>query len=101
MMEEMRKVEGEKLKEDILLKLSEIENLVEEIARIAEKVPMAYKIKLEERLKKLLMVVEIDESRIAIEVAIIADKAAVDEEITRLKSHIQSIKKNFRSKMKQ
>ena len=39
MMEEMRKVEGEKLKEDILLKLSEIENLVEEIAKIAEKVP--------------------------------------------------------------
>ncbi|MBU3104102.1 YicC/YloC family endoribonuclease [Clostridium gasigenes] len=95
MMEEMRKVEGEKLKEDILLKLSEIENLVEEISKIAEKVPMAYKIKLEERLKKLLDGIEIDESRIALEIAIIADKASVDEEITRLHSHIHQLRKTF------
>ena len=56
---------------------------------------MAYKIKLEERLKKLLDGVEIDESRIALEIAIIADKASVDEEITRLHSHIHQLRKTF------
>lgn len=95
MMEGMRKVEGEKLKEDIFIKLSEIEVLVEEIAKIADKVPRAYKIKLEERLKKLLDGVEIDESRIALEIAVIADKASVDEEITRLHSHIHQLRKTF------
>lgn len=95
MMEGMRMVEGEKLKEDILLKISEIEVLVEEIARIADRVPKAYKIKLEERLKKLLESVDIDENRIALEIAVIADKSAVDEEITRLSSHINQLRKTF------
>lgn len=95
MMEGMRTVEGEKLKEDILLKISEIEVLVEEIARIADRVPKAYKIKLEERLKKLLESVDIDENRIALEIAVIADKSAVDEEITRLSSHINQLRKTF------
>jgi len=95
MMEGMRTVEGEKLKEDILLKISEIEVLVEEIAKIADRVPKAYKIKLEERLKKLLESVDIDENRIALEIAVIADKSAVDEEITRLSSHINQLRKTF------
>lgn len=95
MMEGMRKVEGEKLKEDIFLKLSEIEGLVCEVGTIAEGVPKAYKIKLNERLKKLLEAVEIDENRIALEVAVIADKASVDEEIIRLHSHIHQLRKTF------
>ncbi|MGL5086548.1 MAG: YicC/YloC family endoribonuclease [Clostridium sp.] len=95
MMESMRIVEGEKLKEDIFLKLSEIESFVFEIEKIADKVPMAYKAKLEDRLKKLLQAVEIDENRIALEIAIIADKASVDEEIIRLHSHIHQLRKTF------
>lgn len=95
MMEGMRKVEGEKLKDDILSKLSEIEILVEEIAKIADRVPKAYKIKLEERLKKLLESVEIDENRVALEIALIADKSSVDEEITRLNSHIHQLRNTF------
>ena len=95
MMEGMRKVEGEKLKEDILSKLSEIEILVEEIAKIADRVPKAYKIKLEERLKKLFESVEIDENRVALEIALIADKSSVDEEITRLNSHIHQLRNTF------
>lgn len=95
MMEEMRKLEGEKLKEDILLKILEIEGLVLEIEKIADRVPKAYKLKLEERLKSLLESVDIDENRIALEIAVIADKASVDEEITRLNSHISQLRKTF------
>ncbi|MGL5381349.1 YicC/YloC family endoribonuclease [Clostridium sp.] len=98
MMEEMRKVEGEKLKEDILSKLIEIEELVSKIAVISDRVPLVYKKKLENRLAELLQGVDIDESRIALEVAILSDKAAVDEEITRLNSHISQMRKTFEDK---
>ncbi|MGG7057513.1 YicC/YloC family endoribonuclease [Clostridium nigeriense] len=95
MMDNMRIVEGEKLKEDILIKLKEIEDIVLNIEKIADIVPNTYKRKLEVKLKDLLGGVEIDESRIAQEVAIIADKSAVDEEITRLNSHINQMKITF------
>lgn len=95
MMDNMRVVEGEKLKEDILYKLNEIEGIVINIEEIADVIPNTYKKKLETRLKELLEAVDIDESRIAQEVAIISDKAAVDEEITRLKSHLNQIRITF------
>lgn len=92
LMEDMRIIEGEKLKEDILLKLNVIDNYVKEIEKLADCIPENYKKKLEERLSELLSGVDIDESRIALEVAILSDKAAVDEEITRLKSHLSQMK---------
>lgn len=95
MMDNMRIVEGEKLKEDILNKLNEIEDIVLNIDKIADTVPNIYKKKLEVKLKDLLDGVDIDESRIAQEVAIIADKSAVDEEITRLKSHLNQMRITF------
>lgn len=95
MMDNMRIVEGEKLKEDILIKLKEIEDIVLNIEKIADIVPNTYKRKLEVKLKDLLDGIEIDESRIAQEVAIIADKSAVDEEITRLNSHINQMRITF------
>lgn len=96
MMNNMRVIEGEKLKEDILQKLNEIENLVYNIENIAYTVPVAYRKKLEVKLKDLLEGIEIDEARIAQEIAIIADKSAVDEEITRLKSHLSQMRKTFK-----
>lgn len=95
MMISMRIVEGEKLKEDILEKVSIIENLVKEIEKVADIVPKAYKIKLEERLSELLNGADIDQNRLATEVCIFADKATVDEEITRLGSHISQIRKTL------
>ncbi|WP_459480652.1 YicC/YloC family endoribonuclease [Clostridium saccharoperbutylacetonicum] len=92
LMEEMRIREGEKLKDDILLKVNTIEGLVEEVEKVADNVPKAYKKKLEERLGELLSGVDLDESRIALEVAVLADKAAIDEEITRLRSHLSQMK---------
>ena len=92
LMDGMRRKEGEKLKEDILSKVQMIELYVEEIEKVAYNIPKNYKKKLEERLSELLSAVDIDESRIALEVAILSDKAAVDEEITRIRSHLSQIK---------
>ena len=91
----MRIIEGEKLKEDILNKVCIIEGLVKEIEKLADTVPKTYKVKLEERLSELLNGADIDENRLATEVCIFADKATVDEEITRLGSHISQIRKTL------
>ncbi|MBW6409798.1 YicC/YloC family endoribonuclease [Clostridium weizhouense] len=95
LMEEMRSKEGEKLKGDILKKLNIIEAYVQEIEDIADNIPKSYKQKLEERLKEMLIGVDVDESRIAQEVAILSDKAAVDEEIVRLRSHLSQVRQTL------
>lgn len=92
LMEGMRSREGEKLKEDIISKIQMIEKYVKDIESVSENIPRNYKRKLTERLGELLSGVDIDESRIALEVAILSDKAAVDEEITRLRSHLSQMK---------
>ena len=94
-MVEMRIIEGEKLKEDIIKKLDIIESNVKEIEKLAVDVPKMYKKKLQDRINELTTGVNIDEERVAMEVAIFADKAAVDEEITRLYSHISQMKKTL------
>lgn len=95
MMVAMREVEGKKLKEDILSKVSVIEELVSKVEEFADTIPKAFKVKLEERLKELLGNVDIDESRIAMEVCMLADKATVDEEIIRLRSHINQVRETL------
>lgn len=95
MMIEMREREGEKLKEDILSKLDVIEKEVKDIEVLSEDVPKRYKEKLLDRIKELTTGITIDEERVATEVAIMADKVAVDEEITRLYSHISQMRKTL------
>ncbi len=92
MMVAMREVEGNKLKEDILSKISVIEQLVSKVEEFADTIPKAFKVKLEERLKELLGNVDIDENRVAMEVCMLADKATIDEEIIRLRSHINKVR---------
>ena len=92
---EMREFEGDKLKEDIILKSNEIENLVSKIEEKSTLIVENYKSKLEERLTDILGKVEVDENRLAMEVAIFADKAAIDEEIIRLKSHIKHLRETL------
>ena len=94
-MTDMRVVEGEKLKEDIIKKLDIIESNVKDIEKLAVEVPKVYKKKLQDRLIELTNGITVDEERIAMEIAIFADKAAVDEEITRLYSHISQMKKTL------
>ncbi len=95
MMVAMREVEGNKLKEDILSKVFVIEELVSKVEEFADTIPKTFKVKLEERLKELLGNVDIDESRIAMEVCMLADKATVDEEIIRLRSHINQVRETL------
>lgn len=96
MMINMREVEGEKLKEDILIKINQIEELVSKVEEFADSIPKVFKQKLEEILKDLLGNVEVDENRIATEVCILADKATVDEEIIRLNSHINQVRETLK-----
>ncbi len=85
---EMRKVEGEKLKEDMLSRVQTIEGIVEEISKRAPMIAAEYKKKLETRVKEYLDGVQADEGRLLTEVAVFTDKSNIDEELTRLKSHI-------------
>lgn len=89
---EMRLREGQKLKEDLLLKCSNIELLLKEIQDKSTTVVLDYKEKLENRLKEIVEDKNYDEGRVAMEMAIIADKCCIDEELVRLASHLSQIK---------
>ena len=89
---EMRNTEGEKLKADLLSRLSVIEDL---LAKIKERAPIIQKVyaqKLAERISDYLGDVKYDEARFLQEVALFADKSNIDEEITRLYSHVSQFK---------
>lgn len=88
----MRSAEGENLKNDILKKAQKIENLVAEVKEYAPQVVVEYQEKLQNRLKELLDGVDVDPQRVATEVAIFADRGCVDEEITRLESHLVQLR---------
>jgi len=88
----MRESEGEGLKNSLLEKTFYIEKIVEEIALRSPDVVREYKQKLENRIKELTEQQTIDEGRLAMEVAIFADRCSIDEEIVRLKSHINQFR---------
>ncbi len=88
----MREREGEKLLEDVITKCDLINELVEKVKERSPFVVCEYKEKLAQRLNALHKEVEFDENRVAMEVAIFADKAGIDEEIVRLNSHIVQMK---------
>ncbi len=89
----MRLKEGEALKEDILEKIFILEKYLKYIEIQSPQVVLNYKVKLENRLATLLEDSSmVDQSRLAMEVALFADKCAIDEEITRFKSHIAQLR---------
>ena len=92
---ETRITEGEHLKEDMLCKLDYMAELVEFIEKRSPKIIEEYRKKLTEKVLELLNGTAIDESRIVAEVTIYADKTCTDEEMVRLKSHIESMKKKL------
>lgn len=89
----MKQAEGEKLYEDILRRIEKINGIVEIISENSTRLIKEYIVKLEERIKELMDTENIDENRLAMETVIYADKSSVEEEITRLKSHISQFKK--------
>lgn len=88
----MREKEGEKLADDMLSRMSVIERLVAQIGERAPLVSLQYKDKLEEKIKEILNGATYDETRLLTEVAVFVDKSNIDEELTRLNSHISQFR---------
>lgn len=84
----MRENEGKKIYDDINSKISQIDGKNQEIFELSTGLIEEYVVKLETRIKELLKTDEIDKTRLMQEVVIYADKCSVEEEVTRMKSHI-------------
>lgn len=92
----MRIEEGKELANDIILKAKSIESMVKQIEERSPEVVLEYKTKLSNRIKELLEEkYEIDENKLANEVAYFADKCSINEEIVRLYSHINQMVKSL------
>ena len=89
---EMRKAEGENIKQDLLVRIERVQNLVDKIAENSKGIVEEYVSKLEKRVKEILKTDVVDENRIAQEAVIYADKTSIEEELTRLNSHIVQFK---------
>ncbi len=84
--------EGENLKNDLMAKLDKMLSYVDYIEERSPVIMKEYRARLEDKIQEILGDRQIDESRIATEVTIYADKICVDEEMVRLRSHIQATK---------
>ena len=85
---DMRQKEGSKIKVDLENRIEVIKQKIEQISLISAGLVDEYIVKLETRIKELLKTDVVDQTRLAQEVVIYSDKCSVEEEITRLKSHI-------------
>ena len=95
-LERMREQEGEALKNELRERVQKIESLVPTIESAAAGLAEAYRVRLQKRIGELLnrggQVVEIDPARLAQEVAYLADRSDVSEEMVRLRSHLTQFK---------
>lgn len=89
---QMRENEGNKIKEDLLSRADRIYDNICKIYKYSTRLVEDYVVKLETRIKEILNTNVIDKDRLAQEIVIYADKCSVEEEITRLKSHISQFK---------
>jgi len=94
----MKEREGQRLAEDIKMKLNDIKNVIDVIDNKADSFVKEYMVKLRERILELTQGVALDESRLMTEIAIMADKSSIDEEIVRLRSHVAEFEKTLDSK---
>ena len=95
MLVETRTAEGVNLKRDMIEKLDALKAGVERIEKRYPEILTAYENRLKEKIADILGDNQIDESRLAAEVVLFADKLATDEETVRLKSHIDAMKKEL------
>lgn len=84
----MRRIEGERLSADLLARLDSVLAIRAAIAERAPFVVQDYRARLNERIAAVLAETEVDTARLATEVALFADRANIDEELVRLKSHV-------------
>ena len=87
-----KEIEGEKLKNDIMKRLEVISGYVEMVEEKSSDLLEEYKTKLQNRINELGANTIIDENRLGIEIVLFADKSSICEEVTRLNSHITSLK---------
>ena len=88
----MRAVEGERIKQDLSDRINIVENLVNTIFSHTTGLIEDYVVKLRERIKEILGTDVVDEARLAQEIVIYADKCSIEEELTRLRSHIMQFR---------
>lgn len=88
----MRTVEGAKLQDDLLKRLDKIGQLVDGIELRAPGVVEDYRARLSQRVQELLGGVNVDPDRLAMEVAIFADRSDISEELVRLRSHLSQMR---------
>ncbi len=88
----MREREGAALAADLSEKLASIEASLEEVKKEAPRAVAEYRRKLRARIDEALGQLPLDEARLATEVALFADKCAIDEEISRLGAHIAAMR---------
>ena len=93
----MRKLEGKQIFNDITDRISNIENKISKINQYSTRLISEYVVKLENRIKELINNKEIDKVRLEQEIIIYADKCSVEEEITRLNSHVHQLEKLLNS----
>ena len=92
---ETRIKEGEHLRDDLLAKLDGMLSHVDFITERSPQIIAEYKQKLEDKVKELLEDTKVDENRLLMEVTIFADRVCVDEELVRLRSHIETTKETL------
>lgn len=90
-----RIAEGENLLKDLTEKLDGMLTHVDFITERSPKLMQEYRERLEEKVKELLADVHVDEGRLLTEVTIFADKVCVDEELVRLRSHVEATKETL------
>ena len=89
---QMREKEGNELRSSLLQKADYMESIISQITNRSPEVVIEYKQKLENRIKDLLNQQTVDENRLAMEVAIFADRCSIDEELVRLGSHLSQLR---------
>ncbi|MZH41534.1 MAG: YicC family protein [Nitrospinae bacterium] len=96
-LQKMREEEGQHLQQDLAERIDTVDKLAGQIEERQPEVIKEYQARLKEKVKLLNDGIEVDESRLAQETAILADRCDIAEEITRLKSHLNQFRKLFKS----
>ena len=91
-MYQMRRAEGECMKNDLLAKLNTVQHGRDEIARLSDSVAKELSRRMHIRIQELLGETPVDEQRLLQEIAIASDRLAIDEEVVRLQVHINNMR---------
>jgi uncharacterized protein (TIGR00255 family) len=90
----MRRREGQRLAEDLLAKVRDLRAIVEQVAQVASSLRSEWQSRLRQRVQEL--VAEVDEQRLLTEVTLLVEKSSIDEELVRLRSHLEEFESSLR-----